>query len=278
MKEGKAAVNGIDLWYKIEGAGEPMIQIHGAGFGHHNFGPVSPLLVPHYRVIDYDQRGYGLSDRPIQDYSMELWADDCAGLLDALEIETAHIHGTSMGGMVAQHFAAKYPERTKTVIINSSAGKLGHAGRLAIKNWADLVRVDPEGLGSRLLAELLGWECFSRAYMDGPKAEESIESIQTIMRDGNEPEVFYAACEAIIDLDTTALLPKITSPALVLGGSEDIMTPWDQGPAGVGQQGVYERIPGATKKVIEGSAHVTVFEYPEQHAELVHEFCREHSG
>ena len=66
------------------GEGEPVVQIHGAGFGHFNFAPATPELAKHFKVIDYDLRGYGQSDRPVQDYDMEVWADDVAGLLDAL--------------------------------------------------------------------------------------------------------------------------------------------------------------------------------------------------
>ena len=83
--EGKAAVNGVDLWYQITGEGEPVMQIHGAGFGHFNFAPCTPELSKHFKVVDYDMRGYGQSDRPVQDYDMEVWADDLAGLMDALE-------------------------------------------------------------------------------------------------------------------------------------------------------------------------------------------------
>ena len=65
------------------------MQIHGAGFGHFNFAPATPELAKHFRVVDFDLRGYGQSDRPVQHYDMEVWADDVAGLMDALEIEPA---------------------------------------------------------------------------------------------------------------------------------------------------------------------------------------------
>ena len=71
-------------------------------------------------------RGYGQSDRPVQHYDMEVWADDLAGLMDALGIDQAHVHGTSMGGMIAIVFAGKYPDRTTSVVINCAAAKLGH--------------------------------------------------------------------------------------------------------------------------------------------------------
>src|SRR3990170_3549923 len=80
--EGKIEVNGVNLWYRISGEGEPVAQIHGAGFGHFNFAPATPGLAKHFQVIDYDMRGYGQSDRPVQRYDMEVWADDAAGLLE----------------------------------------------------------------------------------------------------------------------------------------------------------------------------------------------------
>ena len=83
---GKAKVNGVELWYEVTGEGEPVIQIHGAGFGHFNFAPATPGLAEHFQVIDYDMRGYGQSDRPVQRYDMEVWADDAAGLLDAPQV------------------------------------------------------------------------------------------------------------------------------------------------------------------------------------------------
>jgi len=67
-----ARVNGVELWYEVTGEGEPVIQIHGAGFGHFNFAPATAHLARHFQVVDYDMRGYGQSDRPVQRYDMEV--------------------------------------------------------------------------------------------------------------------------------------------------------------------------------------------------------------
>src|SRR5260370_2294794 len=141
--EGTAQVSGVDVWSEVWGEGEPVVQIQGAGFGHFNFAPATPELAKRFRVVDFDMRGYGRSDRPVQHYDMEVWADDVAGLLDALDIPEAHIHGTSMGGMIAIVFAGKYPERTASVVINCAAAKLGVAGRLAFKNCVHIATPDP---------------------------------------------------------------------------------------------------------------------------------------
>jgi pimeloyl-ACP methyl ester carboxylesterase len=275
--EGRAQVNGVELWYEVTGEGEPVIQIHGAGFGHFNFAPVSPAIAEHFQVIDYDMRGYGQSDRPVQEYDMEVWADDVAGLLDALGHPEAHVHGSSMGGMIAIVFAGKYPERTTSVVINCAAAKLGMSGRLVFKNWIDIARIDPDGPGSRLLAELIGWQALSRSFLETPEGVAAIDSIQQILRDSNRIEVFTAACRAMCEMDIRGWLPKITSPALVLGGDEDLMTPWDQGPGGAGQEAIYAGIPNAEKHVIRGSNHSTIFDNTDEHARVVIDFFQRHS-
>ena len=131
-------VNGAKLWYEVTGEGEPVVHIHGAGFGHYNFATATPIESQHFQCVDYDQRGYGESDKPIQKYDMEIWADDLAGVMDNLGLETAHVHGTSMGGMVAQVFGSKYAHRTRRLIINCSAAKLDYAGRMTFQTWLNL--------------------------------------------------------------------------------------------------------------------------------------------
>jgi 3-oxoadipate enol-lactonase len=274
--EGRIEVNGVDLWYRITGEGEPVVQIHGAGFGHFNFDPATPEISKHFRVIDYDMRGYGGSDRPVQDYDMEVWADDLAGLMDALEIDQAHVHGTSMGGMIAIVFAGKYPARTTSVVINCAAAKLGVTGRLIFKNWIDIARLDPDGPGSRILAELITWQALSKRFLEEQDAEALATLIQTILRDSNRIEVFTAACQAMCDMDLRPWLAKITSPALVLGGDEDVMTPWDQGPNGAGQEAIFQGILNAEKHVVRGSNHSTIFDGTEEHNRVVIDFFRRH--
>jgi 3-oxoadipate enol-lactonase len=270
-------VNGVKLWHRVTGEGEAVVQIHGAGFGHYNCDPATPALSQRFRVIDFDQRGYGASDKPIQDYHMEVWADDVAGLLDALGVESAHVHGTSMGGMVAIVFAGKYPQRTRSVVINCAAAKLSLTGRLVFRNWIDIARLDPAGPGSRTLAELIAWQALSKRFLGSEAGPGAVDLIQQILRDSNIVEVFTAACQAMIDMDITAWLGKIASPALVIGGDEDIMTPWDQGPGGVGQQGIYEGIAGAEKHVIRGGGHSTLFDSTEEHNRVVLDFLTRHS-
>jgi pimeloyl-ACP methyl ester carboxylesterase len=265
-----AEVNGAKLWYEITGDGAPVMHIHGAGFGHFNFATATPIESKYFRCIDFDLRGYGQSDQPIQDYDMEVWADDVVGLMDVLKIERAHIHGTSMGGMIAQVFGAKYADRTDRLVINCSAAKLDYAGRLTFQNWIDISEMN--GCGSRTLAEMIGMQALSRKFLDGPDGPTAVNMIQDILEKSNRKEVYQRACQAMIDMDLRPYAKEIKAPTLVIGGDEDIMTPWDTGATGAGQSWLAENIPGAVKHVIKGSNHSTLFDNTEENMRVVVNF------
>lgn len=265
-----AEINGAKLWYEVTGEGEPVIHIHGAGFGHFNFATATPIASKYFKCVDFDMRGYGQSDQPIQKYDMEVWADDVAGLMDHLNIERAHIHGTSMGGMIAQVFGAKYPERTDRLILNCSAAKLDYAGRLSFKNWIEISEV--YGCGSRTLAELIAVQALSRKFLDGPDGEAAVDMIQDILERSNRREVYQRACWAMIDMDLRPYAKEIKAPTLVIGGDEDIMTPWEVGPSGAGQEWLAQNIPNAVKYVIKGSNHSTLFDGTEENMRVVVNF------
>src|SRR4029450_8813748 len=102
------------------------------------------------------------------------------------------VPGTSMGGMIAIVFAGKYPQRTTSMVINCAAANLAIAGRLVFKNWIDIARMDPDGPGSRILAELIAWQALSKAFLQTPDGAAAIDTIQQILRDPHRIEGFTA--------------------------------------------------------------------------------------
>jgi 3-oxoadipate enol-lactonase len=162
-------------------------------------------------------------------------------------------------------------------VINCAAAKLGQAGRLVFKNWIDIALMDPDGPGSRILAELIAWQALSKTFLETPDGVAAIDTIQQILRDSNRIEVFTAACQAMCDMDLRPWLSRITSPALVLGGDEDLMTPWDQGPGGAGQQAIADGIAGSETHVIRGSNHSTLFDNTAEHNSVVIDFFTRHA-
>ena len=265
-----ADLDGCRIWYELKGSGDYLLQIPGMFFAHHNFGLVSDAMAEHFTVIDFDQRGTGLSDRPSQRYSIELWADDCALLLHALGVEHAHVHGTSAAGMVAIHFAAAYPEKVDRLVIDCSAAKLDFVGRAGCEVWKALARA--YGLGSRELALNIASQACSRSFLDGERGAETVESIRELVERNCTLETFCAVCDAMIAADLSADLGRVRAPTLVTVGNQDVMTPLDQGPQGVGNRAIAERIPDAELYVMEGVGHANLLEAPELTTRVVLEF------
>ena len=170
-------VNGAELWYELSGDGEVVMQVPGAVSAHEGYALVTPAMVDHFTVLDYDPRGYGLSDRPQQEYSFDVWCDDMVGLLDALGIERCHVHGGSMGSMVALRFAERFPERVRGLVLSGCAVKSDLMARCHYEVWKALARAF--GMGSRELAVELCNKAVSRSFLDGPDGGEGL--IEAVM-------------------------------------------------------------------------------------------------
>jgi len=119
----KANVNGINIHYKVHGQGEPLALIQGFGGGHQGWFFQTRAFKNYYRVVTFDNRGVGKTDKPREPYTIKTMADDVIALMDYLGIDKAHILGASMGGMIAQEVVLNYPERVgKLVLVVTHAG------------------------------------------------------------------------------------------------------------------------------------------------------------
>src|SRR5579864_2692991 len=124
---------GARIYWDQQGRGEPILLIMGLGYTSHMWYRIRPRLAEHYLTLAFDNRGVGLSDVPPEPYSIPLMASDAAAVLDAAQVESAHVFGVSMGGMIAQEFALQYPKRVRSLILGCTAA----GGQTA-------VRADPE--------------------------------------------------------------------------------------------------------------------------------------
>ena len=115
-------VNGIEMYYELHGAGEPLALIPGLATDVSEWGTIIEPLAQRYQVIAFDNRGAGRTDKPDQPYTVELMAEDTAGLLQALGVERANILGVSLGGRIAQALTLAHPERVaKLILVSTSA-------------------------------------------------------------------------------------------------------------------------------------------------------------
>lgn len=255
-------VNGARLWYRLEGQGGVVMQVPGAVSAHEGYALVTPAMTPHFTVLDYDPRGYGQSDRPEQAYSFDVWCDDMVGLLDALGIERCHVHGGSMGSMVALRFAARFPERVRGLVVSGCAVKSDVMARCHYEVWKALARA--YGTGSRELAVELCTKAVSREYLDGPNGGEAlVQAVMDVASRNVGVDVFCAACDAMIETDLRADVSRVAAPTLVIVGLEDVLTPAEQGPSGGGGRWIYEHLAGAASREyleLPGSGHANLLD------------------
>lgn len=268
----ETVVNGVRLWYEFNGKGQTVVQIGGAVSAHEGYATITPGLSDHYRVLDYDHRGYGLSDRPNQRYTLDTWSDDLARLLTNLEIDKAHVHGGSMGSFIAINFAARYPEKVDKLLLGAGAvAKCDQMGVLQFRIWQHIARA--YGVESREMSEELLTKAFSRAYLDNHfTGDEALREMQESTARNASTNVFVDACQAMIDTDVREQLPHIEAPTLVMVGSEDVLTPLDAGPDGAGARYVADHLPNSELVVFEGSGHGHYIEQPAESLRAILDF------
>jgi pimeloyl-ACP methyl ester carboxylesterase len=112
--------NGIELYYEVHGEGPPLLLIMGLGANATAWYRQIPVLSERYRVIAFDNRGAGRSEKPLEPYSIPQMADDAAALMDTLGISTSHVFGMSLGGMIAQEYALRHPERVQALVLGGT--------------------------------------------------------------------------------------------------------------------------------------------------------------
>jgi 3-oxoadipate enol-lactonase len=241
-------VNGAELYYDRRGAGEPMLWITGFTISSAVFEPVLPLYEGRFDCVLYDNRGSGRSRGRPALTSMAQLAADAAGLLDRLGIESAHVHGLSMGGMVAQELALRFPERVRGLILGGTTPGGPLAARPALAELTTL-----RGLGSLL---------FSREFR-----EREPERVRALLRPFRAhrppPHGVVAHWWATVYHDTVARLGDIQAPTLVMHGGEDGMAPLSNA------RMLAERIPDAELAILPGAGHAFLLEQPEATSGLI---------
>jgi len=166
----KVKVNDIQIYYEVHGEGFPLIMIMGLGANLDWWDPrLIQELSKKFKLVTFDNRGVGRTDISDRKYTIELFANDTAGLMDALGISRAHVFGVSMGGMIAQELALNYPKKVeKLVLCSTNCG--GKKSVLASQEILEMLKADrsafsPEEI-ARMTIPLLFTEDFIKNYPD----------------------------------------------------------------------------------------------------------------
>jgi 3-oxoadipate enol-lactonase len=258
----EALVNSIHLHYDQAGNGIPLLLIHGYPLDHTLWQPQVDGLADIARVIAPDLRGFGQSDAPEGVSTMETYADDLRALLDALKVERAVVCGLSMGGYVALAFWRKYADRARRLIlVDTRAGADAPAARQARLDMVEQVKQHGSApAADAMLPRLLA----PSTYQSRP---DLVESVHAMMLRQSPAGIIGAQLGMAERPDSTATLPTITVPTLVVFGAEDVITP-----AETEGRSLADAIPGAKLVIIPNAGHLSNFEQPEAFNAAVREF------
>jgi 3-oxoadipate enol-lactonase len=264
-----ARVGEVELDYERSGSGPALLAIMGmSGTKVHWGEPFLESLRADFEVIVYDHRGIGDSSRLDGPLTIAGLAQDAAGLLDALALESAHVLGISMGGMVAQELALAHPEKIRTLTLGCTYCG-GEGSALASQ---DVMSRLAESMmsGDRERAIRTAWEVnVSPAFA----AEDAAFArfLELGLRHAVAVDVIMAQMQAIMGHNTAARLPTIALPTQVIHGTVDQMLPVENGRTIAGL------IPGARLEIFEDVGHLFFWERPAPSAELLREHAAVHA-
>jgi 3-oxoadipate enol-lactonase len=263
----RANINGIELAYEIRGTGAPIVMIHGAQGDQSMFNGLAAAYARNFRVLTFDQRGSGLSEKPDMEYGIAMLADDTAALMDYTGFSPAHVIGVSMGGTIAQELALRHPRAVKSLVLGCTTAGGPHAIRIGGEALSAAYSTKPmtaEERG-RALAEAV----FTRGYI-----ERHPDLIPTMIEARRQRPIDPVALEhrmrAVLKHDAYDRLPQIKCPTLVITGRDDLLISWEN------SRILAERVPGAELVILEPAGHCFWLEQPEQAGAAISRFIESH--
>jgi 3-oxoadipate enol-lactonase len=250
---GKMTVNGLNMYYKLAGEGEPVVFIAGLASDHLEWLPahVPAFTAAGYQCVLFDNRDAGQTgESPIASYTIKQLTDDAARLLKQLDIKQAHIVGESMGGMIAQELAINYPELVRSLTLVCTWARSEPFHKALSESWKNVRRK----LTLEDSFQAFGLWFFSSRFYENPEAEQMFLAEVRAHPHPQSVAAFERQWDAILTQNTLDRLDRITAPAHVIAGEADMMSPLRL------SRMLAEKIPGAKLTVFPESGHVLAFE------------------
>lgn len=261
---GMIAVNGTRLYYRTRGSGEPLVFIHGLGSSGQDWDHQVEAFADRYRVITFDVRGHGRSEKPDDPYSIPLFAEDAAALLRALDAAPATVVGLSMGGMIAFQLALDAPELVqRLVVVNSTPEAKLDSLKDRWIYWSR--RLATQLFGMRATGKLLVRRIFVKPDQDELR-KQFVERWAA-----NDKQAYLNTIDAIAGWSVEDRLDALTCPTLVIAADEDY-TPISA------KEKYAAQLPNADLAVIEDSRHATPVERSEAFNRTLQQFLEETQG
>jgi 3-oxoadipate enol-lactonase len=253
-----AVINDFRIHYERGGQGPLLVLLHGISASARSWQHQLQDLADVYDVVAWDMRGYGSSSDPLAEYGIADLCSDLEGLLDHLGFRAAHLGGLSMGGVLAQDFYGRCPDRVRSLILADT-----NAGQAVLEEVERQARLDQRLAGA---AEPSGYARQRTPSMLSPDAPpEVIEEAEAMMAEIH-PDGYRYAARAFAETDEREVLPRINVPTLVVWGEFDAVCPREDA------EFLASNIPGAQLEIISKAGHLSNLENPEAFNAVVRRF------
>lgn len=255
--------NGLRLHYlDWGGAGPPIVLVHGLRDQAHEWDPLAPALTPLGRVLALDQRGHGESDTPASGYAPDDFASDLAAFCDALALDRPIIIGHSLGGRVAYHFAAAYPERLRALVLVDIGASGSPESIPAVVAFIQST-AGPFAHPDDALRALLGGRLLPNAGTAHYLQHNLRQGADGLWRWKYDLDAAIAAVRAGRGRDTWDVVARIRVPTLLVrGGRSDVLSAADAAR-------LRDTIPGATLVELPGVGHLIPLAKPRELAATI---------
>ena len=257
-------VNGIEIYYEITGNGLPLTMIMGLGCSARQWQWMLPVLTGSFQVITFDNRGVGRTSKPDMEYTTDLFADDICALLNTLGIDKTHLVGVSVGGMIAQKFALKYPEMVDRLVLGCTMPNFYHLPPVA----EDLQHMQE----SQLLPLEKSVEVMMRLFLtehffkENPDQAAKLKEVMLIEKEEQGGDAFLLQLGAAMNHNTLEQVKNIKAPTLVITGDLDPIAPVENA------RFLTEKIPNNTLVEIPGVRHAFWVERFEEFCDIIIKF------
>ena len=262
----KIAANGININYTFDGPEHaPFVTMSNSLASNLSmWDPQIPALTSRYRVLRYDTRGHGQTDAPPGPYSLDELTEDVRALLEVLGMRKTHFVGLSMGGMIGQILALKYPQLLQSLVLCDTMSRVPPDAK---PMWEERIHTaETRGMDPTVETTVGRW--FTAPFRE--RRQDVIDNVRTMIR-STPPQGYVGCCHAIAGLNLTDRLQAITVPTLIIVGEDDPGTPV------AASQVIHEQIEGSELVILTSAAHLSNMEQPEAFNQALTPFLAQHA-
>jgi 3-oxoadipate enol-lactonase len=259
----RTRINEVELAYELRGTGSPLVMIHGAQGDQTMFSDLASRFADHFRVLTFDQRGSGLSDKPHTAYTIALLSDDTAALMDHVGFSAAHVIGVSMGGTIAQELALRHPAKVRALVLGCTTP--GGPNAIRIGGSAFAAAYSTREMSADERGRALAEAAFTKGYIE-QHPEIVPAMIEARRQRPLDPVALERRMTAVLAHDAYDRLAQISCPTLVITGKDDALVAWQN------SQVLADRIPGARLVVLQPAGHCFWLEQPQQSRDAMLQF------